>query len=65
MDPHIKVVEELFSAATTQSSNTSNISTFTIAFTKAYGATTIDAGPNKYLLKTCYVPMVPIINVYL
>lgn len=62
MDPHIKVVEELFFPPHGPSSSIWNTTISTTAFTRVCGATTLAAGPSKSQLGRCCAPMVQTIN---
>ena len=64
MDPYIKLVEELFSAARTEFKHLEYF-TFTTACTKGCGATINAAGINKPRRMTYCAPMDPITNVSL
>jgi uncharacterized protein with von Willebrand factor type A (vWA) domain len=64
MDPHVKMVEELFSAAG-QNSSISKAIISTTAFMKGSGATMPDVGTHKFQQKTSFVPMEQITNAFL
>jgi len=61
MDSHIKVVEELFSAARPSLNILNTIISITV-FMRGFGVTTPGAGMHKFQQWTFYTPMDPIIN---